>query len=153
MKEESAHKKLLNGVHIICAKFGEKMNGMTAAWVTRVSFDPVLIAVAIAPERYTYELIDKSGYFTINILKEGQEELAKHFGLLSGRELDKMKDIHYALTGSGVPILIDAPAWIECKVVNKVKAGDHFIFIGEVINEHIKEDFIPLPYRRESYFV
>ena len=44
-------------VVVITAKSGERINGMTAAWIMQCSFDPAMVAVSIAPERFTYELI------------------------------------------------------------------------------------------------
>jgi len=152
MEDKPAHRRLLNGVYVIGAKHSGRVNAMTAAWVTRVAFEPPLIAVAIGPERYTHDMIAQSGYFTINILKKGQEKIGAHFGLQSGRDTDKMKGIKYREAKSGAPILEDAPAWIECKVIERVSAGDHTIFIGEVVNECVREDFEPLPYRSEDYY-
>jgi len=87
------------GVFVITSKWNDKINGMTAAWVSQVSFKPRLLAVAIAPQRYTYELIKNSGMFCINVLGKDQIELAKHFGFKSGKNVNKFENISATIYG------------------------------------------------------
>ncbi|CAD7779322.1 hypothetical protein BLFGPEAP_02223 [Candidatus Methanoperedenaceae archaeon GB50] len=54
--QELINKTIIHGVYIVTTKSGERKNGMTAAWVSQVSFKPPLIMAAIAPARYTYGL-------------------------------------------------------------------------------------------------
>jgi flavin reductase (DIM6/NTAB) family NADH-FMN oxidoreductase RutF len=126
---------------------------MTAAWVSQVSLTPVMLMVSIAPARHTYKLIQESGYFTINVLAEEQEPLASYFGFQSGRNVDKFKDKHYFDAPKGSPVLEDAIAFFECKVVDTFKAGDHTLFVGEVLTAKIlKEDKKPLIFNWDDYF-
>jgi len=141
------------GVFIITAKDGEKVNGMTAAWVSQVSFKPRLLAVAIAPQRYTYELIKNSGFFCINTLGENQTELAKHFGFKSGKEVNKFEGIEYKPALHGCPVLKEALAYFECELVGECEAGDHLILLGEVQDyEVLKPDEKPLIFKWEDFF-
>ncbi len=141
------------GVFIVTAKDGEKINGMTAAWVSQVSFKPRLLAVAIAPQRYTYELIKNSGFFCINTLSKNQLDLAKHFGFKSGREVDKFEGIEYKFALHGCPVLKDALAYFECELVGECEAGDHLILLGEVQDyEVLKPDEEPLIFKWEDFF-
>jgi len=126
---------------------------MTAAWVGQVSFKPRMLAVAIAPERYTYELLKESGVFAINVLGEGQVELAKHFGFQSGRKVNKFEGIEYTSALKGSPVLKDAIAYFECEVSCTCKTGDHDLFAGEVVDHGVlKEGVKPLIFRWEDYF-
>lgn len=120
------------GVFIITAQADGKVNGMTAAWVSQVSFKPRLLAVAIAPQRYTYELIEKSKVFCINVLSEDQIEIAKHFGFVSGRKVNKFENIPFKYALKGSPIILSAVAYFECEVTHLYEAGDHIIVVGEV---------------------
>ncbi len=141
------------GVFVITVRDGEKINGMTAAWVGQVSFKPRLLSVAIAPQRYTYELIQNSGIFCINVLGEGQVELAKHFGFTSGREVNKFEGIDYTTALKGSPVLKDAIAYFECQVVSTCEAGDHVLFIGDILDHGVlKEGVEPLIFRWDDYF-
>ena len=141
------------GVFVVTVRDGEKINGMTAAWVSQVSFRPRLLSVAIAPQRYTYELLKNSGVFCLNVLGEGQVELAKHFGFKSGREVNKFEGIEYATALKGSPVLKDAIAYFECEVVSTCEAGDHVLFIGDVVDHGVlKEGVKPLIFRWDDYF-
>ncbi|MCD6319069.1 MAG: flavin reductase [Candidatus Desulfofervidaceae bacterium] len=146
-------KAIIHGVYIITAQAEGKKNGMTAAWLSQVSFNPSLLMVAIAPSRYTHGLIKSSGYFAINTLSEEQVEIAKHFGYHSGKTMDKFEGIPHFEAGHGSPVLKDALAYIECRLTNAVEAGDHTLFIGEAIEgEVLKPDKKPLLFVWEEFF-
>ena len=141
------------GVYIITVRKDNKINGMTAAWVTQVSFKPQMITVAIAPQRYTYGLIEQSGYYCINALPEEAIELAKHFGFKSGRTTDKFKGIMYRNALNGSPVLEDAYAYLECQLVNTCEAGDHTLFNGIVVDSgELKPDATPLLFEWGKFF-
>jgi len=151
--QEAVSKGISHGVYIITVRAKDKVNGMTAAWVSQVSLKPLLLMVSIAPARYTHGLIKKSGYFAINALASDQKDVAKHFGYKSGRKVDKLNDVSYFDAKNGSPVLNDALAFVECKVVNTFETGDHTLFIGEAIEGKIlKKDKSPLIFRWEDYF-
>jgi len=145
-------KAITHGVYVITTQVEGKKNGMTAAWVSQVSFKPPLVMASIAPARYTHDLIKSAGYFAINTLKEDQIELAKHFGFKSGRNTDKMADVEYFEGQYGSPILKEALAYIECKVVNIFEAGDHTIFVGEVVDGKVLREGKQLLFVWERFF-
>ncbi len=151
-KLEKVFRKILNGVFIVTTTESNKVNGMTAAWATRVSFNPPMVCISIGKTRYSHELIKKSGVFALNILSEGQIAQGKHFGFKSGRTTDKFKDIEYTTHATGSPVLKDIAGYFDCKVVNSCDAGDHTIFVGEVIEADIYEDKNPLLFRHEDFF-
>ncbi|HNV87118.1 MAG TPA: flavin reductase family protein [Candidatus Omnitrophota bacterium] len=139
-------------VTVVTARAGDAINGMTVAWLAQVSYYPPMAAVAIAPQRYTHELIKKSGKFVINVLSEGQKELGRHFGSFSGRGRNKFENLDFHSTSSGIPILKDIYACLECNVVSTHAVGDHSLFIGEVIRHQATGGKRPLIFRTEDYF-
>ena len=68
--QEAAFAALVHGVYVVTTRVGDKINGMTAAWVSQVSLKPLLVMVSIAPPRYTHTLIQESGVFAINVLAQ-----------------------------------------------------------------------------------
>ncbi len=141
------------GVHVVTARVGEKINGMTAAWATQVSFKPPMIAVAIAEPRHTYGMIKESGLFCLNALPSQALELARHFGFKSGRKVDKFQDIAYKNAQKGSPVLEDAYAYLECQVVHAYEAGDHVLFVGEVVDAgELNEDAEPMIFKWDDFF-
>ncbi len=144
---------IVQGVYVITVRHRDVVNGMTAAWVSQVSFRPRLLAVAIAPQRYTYELIKQSGTFCINVLGEGDVDLARHFGFKSGRDEDKFAGVPYLNALKGSPVLKAAIAYFECDLVSTCEAGDHVIFIGEVGDYAVQREGVkPLVFRWDDYF-
>lgn len=146
-------KGILHGVYVVTVRTKDKINGMTAAWVSQVSFSPTMLMVSIAPARYTHGLINESGYFAINTLSEDQMELAKHFGFKSGRKLDKFKEIPYSDAPKGSPVIEGAYAFFECRLVDTFTAGDHTLFVGEATTARLlKPEKKPLQFRWGDYF-
>ncbi len=139
------------GVYIVGSAHGDRINGMTAAWVSQVSFSPKMVAVAIAPERYTFDLVRKSGKFSLSLLGEDQLELAKRFGFYSGREENKFSGVDYHLI-DGLPVLDDCVAWVSCEVEGSCEAGDHVLFLGRVVKAKLVDDRPVLLFRWEDYF-
>lgn len=149
---EKAFRKIFNGVFVITTKKGERANGMTAAWVSRASFKPSLLSVSIGKTRYSHDLIKESGVFAVNVLSDKQIAVGKHFGFRSGKKTNKFEDIEYEIRKTGSPILRDTSGYLDCKVVNTCDAGDHTIFIGEVVDAEVYEDNHPLLYKHDDFF-
>ena len=152
LKEQGARWFITNGVYVITTRLNERINGMAAAWVTRVCEDPVLISVAICEKNYTYDLLKESRVFVVNILREGQREVAVHFGKQSGRDINKFTSISFQKGKTGAPVLEDCLGYLECEVIFSKKLGDHTIFVGKVIKEGIKKGGKALIYKHNDYF-
>ena len=148
---EKAFDSICNGVFVVTTKDGETFNGMTAAWITRVSFEPPLLVVSIGTGRYSHELISSSGVFAVNVLAKGQARLGKHFGFKTGRTVNKLESIPFVQGETGSPILEGIAAYLDCRVRSTHEAGDHTLFIGETVASEVY-DRTPLPYRHEDFF-
>lgn len=108
-------------------------NGMTANWMSQVSFDPRLFAVAIQDDAHTRSNIDATGVFTISVLPEGSKDLSLKFTAKSTSGEGRLEGEPVTTHATGAPVLEAATAWIECRVVNQIHPGDHVIYVGEVI--------------------
>ncbi len=98
-----------------------------------------MIQVAIWDQNYSHELAQDCDHFIVQLLAEGQQEIARHFGRNSGRDMDKLA-AHLTHPGlSGIPMLEDCLAYLECKVIFHKQFGDHMILVGEVINSRVNE--------------
>jgi flavin reductase (DIM6/NTAB) family NADH-FMN oxidoreductase RutF len=123
-------------VTLVTVTTDEETNFMTVGWVSPVSFDPPILMISIAPERYSHDLILKAGEFGISILAEDQKELSTLGGTLSGRDCDKIgKGDVKTVPGENIrsPHIAGARAWLECKVLSHETVGDHTVFYGEVL--------------------
>lgn len=148
---EVLKKYILNGVSVIGCVKGDQINAMTAAWVCRASGDPPMAMVGISPKRRSYPMIAESGVFTISVLREGQTEVARHFGRTPKFGVEKFEEYPYEIGDTGAPLLADCLAWIECRVTSSFVTGDHEWFVGEVLREEVRSQGEPLAYRRDDY--
>jgi flavin reductase (DIM6/NTAB) family NADH-FMN oxidoreductase RutF len=130
-------RRLTLGVYVIGVSDGERRDAFTAAWIMQASFDPLLLAISINPDNASYELLHASGWFTVNVLKQGQLELARHFGTKSGRDQDKLARMRTRPGRAGSPILEDALAYFECELEGRTRAGDHELVLGRVADGRI----------------
>jgi flavin reductase (DIM6/NTAB) family NADH-FMN oxidoreductase RutF len=125
-------RRLTLGVYVVGVAHGETRDAFTAAWVMQASFDPLLLAVSINPANASYEVLHASGWFSVNVLKQDQLELARRLGTKSGRDEDKLRGIATRPGRLGVPILTDALAYFECELMGRSRAGDHELVLGQV---------------------
>ncbi|MEM2123607.1 MAG: flavin reductase family protein [Candidatus Bathyarchaeia archaeon] len=152
LEAQKVLEKVLNGVAVVSSRKGDKINGLAVAWMTQVSYRPPLVAVSVGKARYTHEMIESSRVFAVSILHEGQIEIAKLFGLQSGRDMDKFAQVAFETKVSGSPVLKDCLAFLDCKVESSLQVGDHTIFIGSILDAGIKRDEKPLIYNPEDYW-
>jgi flavin reductase (DIM6/NTAB) family NADH-FMN oxidoreductase RutF len=138
-------------VALITAKREDKENAMPATWTIPVSFSPRLVAVNIAPERFTHDMIKESGKFGVCLLAEDQIQLSKKLGSSSGRDTDKLKDVNKFYGELEIPLIEDCVACLECNVTDSLTEGDHTVFTGEVINVYATDKNPLLLYRGEYY--
>jgi flavin reductase (DIM6/NTAB) family NADH-FMN oxidoreductase RutF len=128
---------------IVTASAGGKDNAMTAAWHSSISLKPPLYGVAIAPHRYTYRLLKESGEFGINFIPFEKASLANAIGSTSGEALDKFGRLGIKKEKplkTGAPVLADAYAAYECRLVDDRTYGDHLWVVGEIVAVHVLEE-------------
>ncbi|MEW6003560.1 MAG: flavin reductase family protein [Nitrospirota bacterium] len=127
---------------LITSRLGEKINIMTAAWQMPVSFKPVLVAVSIGHERFSHKLISESKEFVINIPHLGMIKEVLCCGTYSGRNTDKFKNCRLTQLKAqkvSAPVIEECIGNIECRLYSHFAAGDHTIFIGEVVAASVKD--------------
>ncbi|MCL4502505.1 MAG: flavin reductase family protein [Deltaproteobacteria bacterium] len=136
--QEVAFNALVHGVYVVTTLLADVVNGMTASWVSQVSLKPLMVMVSVAPSRYSHDLIKKSGIFAINVLGRDQADLGKRFGFKSGRQVDKFAGLEWITATTGAPILPQAFAYLDLKLKDTFPAGDHTLFVGEVVAAKIQ---------------
>ena len=107
-------------------------NGFTTCWVSQVSFEPQQLVVAVRRDQHSHELMEQGGVFSLNFLDTDQEDLALRFTQPLQPENGTVGGAAYAKGETGAPLFEDAFAHLECRVVGKLEAGDHTVFLGEV---------------------
>ena len=130
---------LTYGVFLLATKAGEKANACIVNTGVQVAGSPVRVAVSVLNTNYTCALIKESGRFTLSALDDSCSfETIKHFGMQSGRDVDKLDSLPMPTDESGVPYL----NWSTCarfsgKVTHSVDLGTHTLFIAEVTEAEV----------------
>jgi flavin reductase (DIM6/NTAB) family NADH-FMN oxidoreductase RutF len=122
-----------------------KPNIITLGEIFNLSIrNPVCVGIAIAEPRYSHELIKKQGEFTVNMPTTAILTAVQGCGRCSGRDgIDKFARFNLTAQPSKYvkpPIIAECPVNLECRVVGFYQVGDHDLFIGEVLLEHVDED-------------
>lgn len=130
------------GIYVLTTRFEHTINGMIASWVTQVSYEPPLIMVAIHPNRYSHQLVLKSGHFALHILSREQKAFLSRFKGPVTKE--KFESITWEDGVTGCPILRDCIAAMECHITQSLTPGNHTLFIGEVVHTVFNGENTPL---------
>ncbi len=124
---------LTYGLFVLTAK-DEKDNGFIANTCFQVANDPMKLCISVQMGNLTRQMIEKTGQFNVSVLTEDVPfETIRHFGMQSGRDVDKFADFPAERSHNGLLYLTEnANAMFSCKVVEKKDLGSHMLFIGEV---------------------
>jgi flavin reductase (DIM6/NTAB) family NADH-FMN oxidoreductase RutF len=145
---------------IITTEKDGKKAGMTAAWVTQVSWQPPYIAVAIYNKWTTLKILLESKEFAINYVSSSLVKIALNvFGSLSSAKVDKFEiasSKYNVRIGYGklikVPIILDSPIVMECRLLNYYEIGDHYLIIGEPVLAYRGSNEEPLSFYKGYFY-
>jgi flavin reductase (DIM6/NTAB) family NADH-FMN oxidoreductase RutF len=120
----------VTGVTVITTHDAEgRPRGMTANSFTSVSLEPPLLLVCIGKGAASFPAFHDAESFAVNLLHEGQTDTSNTF---ASKTQDKFAAISHDRVHTGAPVLTDCLTWFDCKVHQRIEAGDHEILIGEV---------------------
>jgi len=138
--KKTALRMIPYGIYVLTA---ETPDGRTAAatvnWVTQTSFQPPLVALAVKADSSAKGVVADAGAFALNFLGKDQQGLAFAFFKPAERSGDKIGDEPVVSGETGVPLLSNASAAVECRVVETVEQGDHHIVVGEVVAARVNK--------------
>ncbi|GAA1904249.1 hypothetical protein GCM10009737_01220 [Nocardioides lentus] len=138
---------LASGVTVITTVDGDERYGMTASSVTSLSADPPLMLACLNNAVPTADAVTRSGRYAVNVLGRDHGQLAHQFAVPSD---DKFAGVPTATGTTGVPLVEDAIAHLECEVVERVVGGTHTIFVGRVVRA-VAQEGEPLTYFRGGF--
>ena len=122
-----------------------KPNLITIAWAGTVCTNPPMLSISVRPERYSYDIIQQTGEFVVNIPGVKQTKATDWCGVVSGRDHDKFEKT--GLTPAPAlkvecPIVLECPVNIECRVTQTLRLGSHVMFIAEVVAVQVSSELI-----------
>jgi flavin reductase (DIM6/NTAB) family NADH-FMN oxidoreductase RutF len=139
--KRSVLRKLPYGMHVMTAVgAGGTPAVSTLTWISQCSFNPPLVMIAIQKTSQMHEAVETSGELAVNLLGEGQREIAKAFFRAPAADDGRFGDYRYEPGPmTDAPLLTDAPAWFEARVTDSVERGDHTVFVAEVVGAGVRE--------------
>lgn len=131
--KRNALRRFTYGLYIVTAAHGETVAGGTITWVTQTSFKPPLVVAGIKNDSSLHKVIRAAKAFAVHVVGKGQKAVAMSF--LKGAKVSGQKLNHcvYEAGVTGAPVLRDVPAYLECRVIEEFRRGDHTIFVAEVV--------------------
>ena len=138
------------GVAVVTVEVAGQKLGLTVGSLLSLSLDPPLVGIAVSRQAALHELLREAGGFVVNLLAGGQEWVAQHFA----RGVPPIAMWHGVATregAAGAPLLVGALGWLECRVSAEHPAGDHTLFVGEVLSVELGEPAPPLVYLESGY--
>ncbi|UDY36440.1 flavin reductase family protein [Dermatobacter hominis] len=130
--------QMMKGVQVVGAAHDGLVRAYTSHWVCQVSFEEPIVMASVSPKHDTHPLIRDSGRFAVSILAGDQVAAGQYFSY-PGRKFRYLADELLELNPSGLPVVVDSIAWLECEVL-EVKEGwsdgtpaDHHLFFARVV--------------------
>lgn len=135
----------LPAVLVTCRDKAGNDNVLTIAWTGTICSDPAMLYISVRPERYSYPMIKETGEFVVNLTTEELLKATDYCGVRSGRDEDKFRAAGLTKGEAqkvNAPIIMESPVNIECKVKEIVPLGSHDMFIAEVVNVQVSDEYM-----------
>jgi 3-hydroxy-9,10-secoandrosta-1,3,5(10)-triene-9,17-dione monooxygenase reductase component len=143
----------VTGITVVTAFDGDRPQGITVNALSSVSLEPPLVMVALDRGRFITPTVRAAGRYAVNVLSEDQQALSDCFAgapVTPGR--DEFCGARWTPGATGLPLLDDAIATLECTVVQTFEAGDHELFVARVdALANVEPHPMPLLYYRRQY--
>ena len=105
------------------------------------------VAVQLYKTNLSHDMVMSAGAFALNFLRPDQLDLIGDFGLVSGRDQDKLEGVETTAGESGSPLLTDCFGYLDCRVINAMDGGDMTCFLAEVVDGKTLSQGEPLWWR------
>ena len=132
-------------VMVSVAAPGEKPNIITVAWAGTINSDPPMLSISVRKERYSHDIIEKTGEFVVNLVNEPLTRATDFCGVRSGRDVDKfaeMKLTPVAVDGVSVPAIEESPVNLACQVTDIIPLGSHDLFLAKIVSVTVDERYL-----------
>ncbi len=141
--------RLWSPIAAVTSQWQGKSNAQIAVAIAAASIVPDMprVLLQIYKTNYSHDLIYNSGSFALNFLRQDQLELINDFGLVSGRDRDKLLGVAHAPRATGSPVLDDCWGFLDCRVVNAMDGGDMTCFLAGVVDGKTLSEGEPLWWR------
>jgi flavin reductase (DIM6/NTAB) family NADH-FMN oxidoreductase RutF len=123
-----------SGVFVVAAESGGKREAVLASFVQQCGFNPPGVTVAVNVRRPLLSAILNSGRFAISTMANESKDSLRRFWKGAPDGQDPFEGLETVTFETGLPILKDAIAFLECSLEASVDCGDHVICVGRILN-------------------
>ena len=141
--------KVASGLYVVTTKCDDKEDAVLASWVNQCAFEPPAVTIALATLRSARLLVEASEAFIVNVLPKEDMTLLKHF---SRPPEEIFKGVKTRKGFNGIKILTDAVSYLECEVTHSMQAGDHVLYVGEIVGGNTLKGDEPYIHVRDNGF-
>jgi flavin reductase (DIM6/NTAB) family NADH-FMN oxidoreductase RutF len=130
---------------VSCGESEQEYNLFTVAWTGTVCTNPPMCYISVRPERHSYDIIKRTGEFVINLTTASLARATDWCGVRSGRDYDKFSEMGLTAEPAAVvsaPVVGESPVSIECRVRQVIELGSHDMFLADVVNVLVDEQYI-----------
>ena len=123
----------------------EQPNALAIAWTGITCSNPPMTYISVRPERYSHDIIKKSGEFVINLTAGPMTRATDFCGVRSGREMDKLTAAGLTVEPAGAvsaPLIAESPLSLECRVTQILSLGSHDMFLAEIVAVDVEEKLL-----------
>ncbi len=139
--------KFTTGVTVVCVKKNNVIHGKTVNSFNSLSLNPPLILFSLGNYSSSIKVFLESTYLSINILAKKQKNISNHFS----EKNPPTESIDFFKGRNNTFLINGCLANLECKINEKIKKGDHYIFICKVLNVQSNDNLKPLSYYNSKY--
>ncbi len=130
---KAAMRAWITGVTIVTGYHDENIHGMTANSFNSIALSPPTVLVALRQHTRTNHLVKAGGVFGVSILNTEQKALAKRFAGQIDVDKPRFEDVETFTLVTNAPLIKQAMAFLDCKVINSFDVGSTTVFIGKVL--------------------
>lgn len=150
-KRKKAMRMVTYGLYVVTAASEDRCTASTTTWFSQCSFDPPLVMAGIQRKSSLNRIISDSRAFAVHFVGKSQKKFATSFFKTAHVKGGTINGYHFEPGVTGAPVLVDPPAWIECRVVDAVNHGDHTVFIAEVVAAGVRREEEALSLREAGF--
>lgn len=150
--KKTALRGITYGLYLVGTKDDSGVNAFAGNWLTQTSFEPPLVALAVKAGTRSQKQIAASRVFSVNVLEAGQKDMVTAFFRALEPEGNKLAGYEFETGTTGCPLFKDALSYFECEVIDQVEKGDHFTYIGKVIDAGVHRKGDPLTMKETGFY-
>lgn len=146
-----AMRRWASGVVIVSAAHEDVMHGMTVSSFTSLSLTPPLIMVSLERSTRTHDLVDAAAAFGVTILAESQQDISDRCASVQTELGERFTGLDLFYLETGAPLIDGGLVFFDCRVTDRLDAGTHTVYVGEVVAVREGPQKPPLVYYNQAY--